>query len=512
MGETENQLLPTVLSLHSIYKKFAGVQALGNVSFELAAGEIHALLGENGAGKSTLIKIMTGAYSLDSGSISLFGKSSTPRFPAEAQAAGISTVYQEVNLLPNLSIAHNLYLGREPKRFGLIHWKKMNIDARTLLQRFRLDIDVKKPLSSYSLAVQQLVAIARGIDLSARVLVLDEPTASLDHEETELLFNIIRELKSQGIAIIFITHFLDQVYAVADRITVLRNGKRIGTYITSELPRAELVAHMLGRELEVLEQKMAAHIDAVDSDTAIAVNNLSAANGIRNIFFKANKGEVLGLSGLLGSGRTELCETLFGLVHKTGGDIHINHASASLDSPRAAIRLALAMCPEDRKSEGIIDDLGIRENIILALQAKRGWLKPLARSEQQRIADAAIIDLNIVCPHTEKAAGDLSGGNQQKVILARWLATDPDLLILDEPTRGIDIGAHAEIRRLIHRLCESGLTVIIASSEVEELVAVSDKVIVLHNLGIQAEFIGSQVTEHHLMTAMAQVRREETMS
>jgi monosaccharide-transporting ATPase len=510
MGETATHL--PALSLNLFSKQFAGVIALNEVSFELQAGEVHALLGENGAGKSTLIKVMTGAYSLDSGSITLFGASFVPHSPAQALAAGISTVYQEVNLLPNLSVAHNLYLGREPTRFGLINWSQMHDDAKTLLARFRLDIDVSQPLSLYSLAVQQLVAIARGIDLSARVLVLDEPTASLDHDEVQMLFSILRELKAQGIAIIFITHFLDQVYALADRITVLRNGERVGTFVAKQLPRAELVAHMLGRELEALEQKLSVQIGTDAGNNAIAIKDLSATNGITTISFRANRGEVLGLSGLLGSGRTELCETLFGLARSTGGSIKLNGNCISIGSPRQAVRYALALCPEDRKTAGIISELSIRENIILALQARRGWLQPLARAEQQDLADNAVSELSIACPHTEKAVGELSGGNQQKVILARWLATSPAILILDEPTRGIDIGAHAEIIHLIRRLCEKGLTVIVASSEIEELVAVCDKVIVLRDLGMQAELAGSDISEQRIMAAMARSDRQEAQS
>jgi len=504
MIDTRNQAATTVLALHKISKQFAGVQALDNVSFELHAGEVHALLGENGAGKSTLIKVMTGAYTLDSGTITLNGNSIAPHSPAQAQAAGISTVYQEVNLLTNLSVAHNLFLGREPRHYGLVHRKQMHEQAKGLLKRFRLDIDVTQPLSSYSLAIQQLVAIARGIDMSARVLVLDEPTASLDHDEVELLFSILRELKSQGIAIIFITHFLDQVYAIADRITVLRNGQRVGTYVTSELPRHELVAHMLGRELEALEQKTSRAAEKSTAQTALAVSDLGAVNGVRAVSFTASKGEVLGLSGLLGSGRTEVCETLFGLSAKKQGSIEVGGKQTEISSPREAIRFALALCPEDRKEDGIVAELSIRENIILALQAKQGWLKPVSRTRQVQLAEQAVKDLQIACPHTDKAVGELSGGNQQKVVLARWLATHPDILILDEPTRGIDIGAHAEIIRLVRRLCEQGMTVIVASSEIEELVAVCDNVVVMRDFAMQAALQGEAISEQAIMAAIAQ--------
>ena len=491
-----------ILQLRSISKRFNGVCALKSVDFELAGGEIHALLGENGAGKSTLVKVLTGAHTLDAGHMTLHGKSILPRSPSDAMALGISTVYQEVNLLPNLSVAHNLYLGREPKRFGCIDWKRIEHDAALLLQRFRLDIDVRQSLASFSVAIQQLVAIARAIDCSASVLILDEPTASLDAGEAALLFDILRELKAQGIAIVFITHFLDQVYALSDRITVLRNGEKVGSWQTAQLPRSELVAHMLGRPLQA---------QAHDSGTTLVdnaarfleVTSLSADNGIHGISFAASRGETVGLAGLLGAGRTELCETLFGLAAKTAGEIRLEGKPCEIDQPGQAMALGLALCPEDRKSEGIIGPLSIRENIALALQAQRGWWRPLPRREQDALAAAAIRDLGIACPDADIAIANLSGGNQQKVILARWLATRPAILILDEPTRGIDIGAHAEIVKLIRQLCEQGMTVIVASSELEELVAFSDKIVVLRDRTVAAELNGAAITEPAIMAAIA---------
>ncbi len=496
-----------MLTLKKINKFFPGVHALNNVDFELKAGEIHALLGENGAGKSTLIKVLTGAYPLvaptDSGEIFLNDQSIAPRSPADAQAVGISTVYQEVNLLPNLSVAHNVYLGREPRRFGCINWKKIVRDTQSLLTRFNLDIDVNQSLSSYSIAIQQLVAIARGVDCSAKVLILDEPTASLDADEVELLFSILRELKAQGIAIIFVTHFLDQVYAITDRISVLRNGQHIGTFETAKLERSQLIAHMLGKELQELEHNKTQHQIQSTAVPAVSVNQLAAKNGISGISFSAQKGEALGLAGLLGSGRTEICETLFGIAEKTEGEIKLGDASFDPKSPYDAIQHDIALCPEDRKTEGIIGPLSIRENVILAVQARRGWWKPIPLKEQIQIAERAVKDLNIVCPHIEKAIGELSGGNQQKVILARWLANSPKILILDEPTRGIDIGAHTEIIKLIRKLCEEGLTLIVASSEIEELVAFSDKVIVMRDRKSIAELTNEDISENAILAAIA---------
>jgi monosaccharide-transporting ATPase len=351
-----------LLRLDGIGKRFVGVQALTGVDFDLVPGEVHAVLGENGAGKSTLIRIMTGADLPDAGVVSLDGNPIRPASPAEAQRLGISAVYQEVNLLPNLSVAHNLFLGREPRRNGCICWKAVRSESRQLLERFGLDIDVTETLSSFSIAVQQLIAIARGVHASARVLVLDEPTASLDAAEVSLLFDIIEELRSEGVAIVFVTHFLDQVYAISDRITVLRNGARVGTWGTASLSRSDLISQILGRELESVEQQAAAPVTRVERRSAIEAENLSSDNGLRAVAFSAREGETLGLAGLLGAGRTELCETLFGLAARTDGSLSVFGREERFRSPAAAIRRGIALCPEDRKSSGIVGRLSVREN------------------------------------------------------------------------------------------------------------------------------------------------------
>ncbi len=492
-----------VLELRGISKRFPGAQALDGVDFELAAGEVHALLGENGAGKSTLVKLLTGVHAADAGDIVLDGRPIRPRGPAEALEMGISPVYQEVNLLANLSVAHNLYLGREPRRFGSIDWRRLNADARRLLGRFGLDLDVRRSLGSFPIAVQQLVAIARGVDRSARVLVLDEPTASLDAAEVELLFDIVGELKGAGTAIVFVTHFLDQVYAVSDRITVLRNGARVGTWPAAELPRPALIAAMLGRELEAVEKARSVQSREAARMPVLRVQDLSADNGLAGASFAIDAGEALGLAGLLGSGRTELCETLFGLARQTGGSMTLRDGAARLNSPAAAMRSGFALCPEDRKSSGIVGPLSIRENIVVALQVRRGWWRRLLRRDQRRLADEAIRRLQIVCPDAEAPVESLSGGNQQRVILARWLCTEPEILVLDEPTRGIDVGAHAAVIALIRSLCGRGLCVIIASSEIEELVAVSDKVLILREGKAVAELGHEAVSETAIFRAIA---------
>ena len=493
-----------VLELRGVSKRFPGAQALDRVDFELAAGEVHALLGENGAGKSTLVKLLTGVHTVDDGEILLDGRPIRPSGPADALALGISPVYQEVNLLANLSVAHNLYLGREPRRFGSIHWRRLNADATRLLARFGLDLDVRRSLGRFPIAVQQLVAIARGVDCSARVLVLDEPTASLDAAEVRMLFGVVAELKRAGTAIVFVTHFLDQVYAISDRITVLRNGTRVGTWKAAELARPALIAAMLGRELLAVEQARSVHAPGAPQPPVLRVQDLAADNGLHGVSFAIDAGETLGLAGLLGAGRTELCETLFGLARQTGGSISFLDRVQRLASPAVAMRAGFALCPEDRKASGIIGPLSIRENLVIALQARRGWWWRLSESEQTRLAEEAIRRLDIVCPDANAPVETLSGGNQQRVILARWLCTEPRLLVLDEPTRGIDVGAHAAIIALIRSLCARGLAVIVASSEIEELVAVSDKVLVLREGRGIAALERQAVTEPAIFRAIAE--------
>jgi simple sugar transport system ATP-binding protein len=492
-----------LLRLQGIGKRFVGVQALADVDFELAAGEVHALLGENGAGKSTLIKLLTGAHALDSGRMFLGDREIRPASPAAAQRLGISCVYQEVNLLPNLRVSHNLFLGRDPRRLGRIRWAVIHAAAEKILQGYGLAIDVRRSLASFPIAVQQLVAIARGVEGSARVLVLDEPTASLDAHEVELLFRIIMQLRAAGLGIIFITHFLDQVYAISDRISVLRNGRRVGTFAAQDLPRPALIAHMLGKELQSVEQESAAAPAAAATPPVIELNRLAAANGLRAVSFTARTGEAVGLAGLLGSGRSEVCEVLFGLAGVTAGQLRIYGRDARFAAPAQAIRAGLALCPEDRRAAGILGLLGVRENIVLGLQARRGWWRRIGAREQQRIVAAAIKALCIVCADTEAGAATLSGGNQQKLILARWLAIEPRILILDEPTRGIDIGAHAEIIRLIRRLRDNGMSVLIASSELDELIAFSDRVVVMRERTTAAELSGNAITEPAILAAIA---------
>lgn len=492
-----------LLSIRSLTKSFPGTIALDQVNFDLQAGEVHALLGENGAGKSTLIKCLTGAYRRDSGTISLDGAEIDPRSTVEAQDLGIGTVYQEVNLLPNLTVAQNLMFGREPRRFGLIDSRAMRREAQEMLRQYGLDIDVDRDLGNYPVAIQQIIAIARAVSLSGKVLILDEPTASLDAAEVRMVFDVVRGLRDRGLGIIFVSHFLDQVFELTDRVTVLRNGRKVVTEATSGLNRVSLIEHMLGRELEDQVGELASDAPHSALPELLRFTNFGRRGVIEPFDMVVGKGEVVGLAGLLGSGRTESAELMFGLRPAQTGSASDANGELDLKSSRSAIAAGFGFAPEDRKTDGIVADLSIRENIILALQAQRGWAKPIPRAEQNRLADDYIQKLDIRTSGREKAIGDLSGGNQQKVVLARWLAMNPRFLILDEPTRGIDVGAHAEILRLIHKLTEEGMSVLIISSEIDELVAVADRVMVLRDRRFVAELEGARVTGDEIMRAIA---------
>jgi simple sugar transport system ATP-binding protein len=505
-----------LLALRGITKTFPGVRALDEVDFTLQAGEVHALLGENGAGKSTLIKVLTGVYPRDAGSIELAGRALAPRSPAHAQSLGISTVYQEVNLIPNLSVAENLFLGRQPTtRWGCIRWRQINRRAAERLRRLDIDIDVTRSLNSYSIAIQQMVALARALDVDARVLILDEPTSSLDAGEVAQLFTVMRRLKQDGLGIVFITHFLEQVYAIADRITVLRNGRRVCETPARELPRLALVARMLGREVEsdspagsrggcvVPAPTSAAPAKREGASPLLRARHFARRGNLAPLDLDIHRGEIVGLAGLLGSGRTETARLLFAADRPDSGTLEIDGRPTRLRSPRHAIATGLGFCPEDRKREGIVPELSVRENIVLALQARRGWYRRVGRRDQQRLVDRYIAALKIATPNAHKPVGQLSGGNQQKVILARWLAADPRLLILDEPTRGIDIGAKAEIEKLVRELCADGLALLFISSELDEVVRTCNTVVVLRDRRKIGELTGAALDLDAIMRMIA---------
>ena len=495
------------LTMRGICMTFPGVKALDNVDFTLRKGEIRALMGENGAGKSTLIKCLTGVNVFDSGEIRVDGIDGPiiNKDTMDAQKKGISTVYQEINLCPNLSVAENLYIGREPlTKIGTINRHKMNQMADKLMKDLNLDVDVTQNLEEYSLALQQMIAIARAVDMDCKVLVLDEPTSSLDDNEVEKLFGMMIKLKKQGVGIVFVTHFLEQVYAVCDGITVLRNGTLVGEYTVEELPRVKLVAAMMGKDFDDLASiKPEGTTDFSNVGLQIDAKGLSHAGTIKPFDLEIRKGEVVGLTGLLGSGRSELARAIYGADRAQTGTLKVDGKEVKIKSPIDAMYLGMGLLPDDRKAEGIIGDMSVRENIILAMQAKAGIFKKIPMSEQIELADKYIEMLQIKTASKETMIKRLSGGNQQKAILARWLATNPDFLILDEPTRGIDIGTKTEIQKLVIKLAQEGKSLIFISSEIEEMLRTCNRMAVLRDGAKVGEISGDDMTQAGVMRAIA---------
>ena len=492
-----------LLEMSGVCKAFPGVLALDNVSFHLERGEVRALMGENGAGKSTLIKVLTGVFQPDEGSIILDGQAIEPRSTIHAQGLGVSTVYQEVNLVPNLSVAENVCLGSEGRGFGKINWRAMRARADEAMHRLNLSIDVARPLSDFSTAVQQLVAIARAVDREAKVLVLDEPTSSLDRDEVARLFELMKALKGQGLGILFVTHFIEQTYAISDSITVLRNGQKVGDWLTRELPKPQLVAHMLGRSLE--EVPKVRHESGNARPPLLFVNGLGRKRKVQPLSFEVGEGETLGLSGLLGSGRTETLKLVYGaLPADSGGISGLGARGARPRSPRETIRRGIGFCPEDRKEEAVFPGLSVADNLLLVLQAKRGWLRPIPKKSATDIFEEQKANLQIKAHDSARPIDHLSGGNQQKLVLARWLAVKPKLLLLDEPTRGIDVGSKLEIRKLVTDLARSGMSFMFTSSELEEVVNTCDRVLVLRDRKLVGELKGDQLTELQVMSKIAE--------
>ncbi len=472
-----------LVEMRGITIRFPGVLALDGVDFVLRPGEVHALMGENGAGKSTLIKALTGVYSVDSGTISVAGEERVFGSTADAQRAGISTVYQEVNLCSNLSVGENVMLGHEPRTRRGIDWRAAHREAAGHLASLGLRLDTHSVLSSHSIAVQQLVAISRAMVLDARVLVLDEPTSSLDRDEVDGLFAVIRDLRAQGVAILFVSHFVEQVYEISDRITVLRNGKLVGEYCAADLPRSQLVTRMIGRELVELEAISTSATRAIDRTATplLRATGVGRKGVLEPADLDVYDGEVVGVAGLLGSGRTELVRLLYGADHADTGQIEVRGVPARMANPRHAIRHRIAFSSENRRAEGIVSDLTVGENIVLGIQARRGWLRKLRRAEYDAVVSKYIEALGVRPAAPNVLVGNLSGGNQQKVLLARWLATAPQLLILDEPTRGIDVGAKADIQRQVAELASQGLSVVFISSELEEVLRLAQRVVVMRD-------------------------------
>lgn len=500
---------PLLLQVQGVSKAFPGVQALDDVAFAARAGEVHALMGENGAGKSTLIKVLTGVYAKDAGSMMFDGAELHPGSPLEAERAGIATVYQEVNLIPEMSVAENIMLGRQPVKWGFLQWRSIQRQAEDVLQRLGLTIDASAPVSSYSMAIQQMVAIARALFVDARLLILDEPTSSLDEQEVAELFAVMRKLRDEGLGIIFVTHFLDQVYEISDRITVLRNGQLVGEYLTGDCPRIKLIAHMLGKSVSDVEQVGATLAmgdgkeGKAEGDLLLEARQLGRRGAVEPLDLDIRRGEVVGLAGLLGAGRTETARLLFGADRRDTGQVTFDGKPAALRTPAQAIALGLGFCSEDRKSEGIIPTLSVRENMVLAMQASQGMIKQLPRARQREMADHYIDALQIKTPSAETPIENLSGGNQQKVMLARWLCMQPQLLILDEPTRGIDVGAKGEIEKLVESLRKEGMAILFISSELEEVVRACSRVSVLRDHRKVGELSGAQVQETEIMNLIA---------
>lgn len=493
-----------VLTMRGIYKEFPGVKALQNVDFTLRKGEVHALMGENGAGKSTLVKCLTGVYEKDSGEIRIDGKDEpvSIRSPQDAQNLGISTVYQEITLCPNLTVAENMFIGRGNYKF--INWRAQEKKADEILQRLNIPAKASQQLGTCSLAVQQMVAIARAVDMECKVLILDEPTSSLDEREVALLFELMRDLKSRGVGIIFITHFLDQVYEICDRITVLRNGELVGEYEIKDMPQVELVSAMLGKAIDDISRlreergKYSGKVEIV-----YEAEGLSSIEGVKPFDFAINKGEVNGFTGLLGSGRSESVRAIFAADRVTGGKVKVNGNEVKISKPKDAMECGIGYLPEDRKGDGIIQDLSVRDNLILAQQVLKGFWHPFKKAEAEKIADEYIKLLQVKTASQETPIKSLSGGNQQKVILARWLLTHPKYLILDEPTRGIDVGTKTEIQKQVLKLSKEGVAVTFISSEIQEMLNVCTRLVVMKDRNIVGELKDEQLTQSNIMKTIA---------
>ncbi|MYW99019.1 MULTISPECIES: sugar ABC transporter ATP-binding protein [unclassified Streptomyces] len=497
-----------VLEARSVSKRFPGVVALDDVSFALCAGEVHALVGENGAGKSTLIKVLTGVYQSDGGEVRVSGEPVRFARPFEAQQAGISTIYQEVNLVPLMSVARNIFLGREPKnRFGLIDFPRMNRETTELLDGFGVRVDPKRPLHTLGIGTQQMVALARAVSVQAQVVIMDEPTSSLEPREVETLFRVIENLRGQGIAVLYVSHRMDELYRICDRVTVLRDGRHIHTGELAPLERMQLVSMMLGRDMAEVRRDGLTGFAAEGHDAArtpvLTATGLDRRHQLHDISVELYAGEVLGLGGLLGSGRSETAKALTGALSLDGGEITVDGKRIGRLTPAAAIRAGISMLPEDRKAEGIVPGLSVRENIVLAAMPRLSRAGIVSRAKQDRIVDIFMKRLRIKASSPEQKVGELSGGNQQKVLLARWLCLEPKVLLLDEPTRGIDVGAKAEVQSLIDELAREGLAVLLISSDIEELIEGADRIVVLRGGAVAGELAGDEVDESRLLEVLA---------
>jgi ribose transport system ATP-binding protein len=495
-----------LLDMSGVDKRFAGIPALSGANFQVRRGEVHALIGQNGAGKSTLIKVLTGYHKKDGGDVRFDGKPFEVGSPQQAQLSGISTIYQEINLVPYRSITENICLGREKRRFGLLDWGAMHAEAERLLARFNIKADVRRPVMEFSTATQQMVAIARAIGFDAKLVIMDEPTSSLDEREVGVLFDVIRRLKSEGVSVVFVSHKLDELYAVCDRVTIMRDGRTVRVADMAEIGKLDLVSSMLGREMTRAEGHATAFTDRDPSklgETFFEAEHLSAGSAVRDVSFSIRRGEIAGFAGLLGAGRTETARLVFAADRRSGGTMTLAGVVYDPAHPIDAINAGMGFCTEDRKAEGIVPDMSVAENMMLALMPKLAKSGIIDEARQRAIVEKFIKALSIKCSGPNQKIRELSGGNQQKVLLGRWLATEPKLLILDEPTRGIDVGAKGEIQTLIKSLADQGLAVLMISSEPEEVIEGADRVFVLREGLSVSELSRAEVSEDAVMAAMA---------
>ena len=495
-----------LLSMRGVDKAFGGIPALSSAALTVARGEVHALIGQNGAGKSTLIKILTGAYRRDGGEVLLEGRAVSFDSPRQAQEDGISTIYQELNLVPLRSVTENICLGYEPRRFGMIDWNKANRRSREILARFGVDIDVTRPLGQYPTAIQQMVAIARAVSLDAKLVVMDEPTSSLDDREVEVLFGVIRDLRASGVSILYVSHYLDELFEICDRVTIMRDGQTVGDRAIAETSKLQLIATMLGRNIAEIQAAGMTGFETGEADVGevlLELKGASTGRRLRNVSLRVRRGQIAGLAGLLGSGRTEVARAIFAIDPLIAGEIRLDGKPVRIAEPRDAIRAGVGFLTEDRKSDGIVPELSVRENITLALLPRLTRRGRIREAEERAIVARFIERLGIKTANMEQPIRQLSGGNQQKALLARWLATEPRLLVLDEPTRGVDVGAKREIQNTIRELADRGLGVLMISSEFEELVEGADRIIVLRDGVSVAELRNPGLTEDMLVRAIA---------
>lgn len=497
-----------LLEMDSICKSFNGVSVLKNVNFSVNCGEVHALMGENGAGKSTLMKILTGVYSKDSGNVVFDAQEINPRNPLEAQKIGISTIYQELNLIPQQTVYENIYIGREPIKNGCVDRKNMKISAQNVLKDFGIDIDVNKPLQHFNTAIQQMIAVSRAVTTNARLFVMDEPTSSLDVKETQMLFKVIKQLVKKGNSVIFISHKMDEIFDICDRVTILRDGKHINTCNVADITKLELINMMVGNAKKYAENGRLIH-NKKDTKIICETVKVSYEKRINNVDLNIKKGEVVGLAGLLGSGRSELAKIIFGEYRPSSGRILLFNNEVTLNHPKNAIKLGLGFCSEDRKVEGIVPNLTVKENMTLAVLPKICKMGIISPKKENEIYKYYSEKLKLKTTGPNQLIRYLSGGNQQKVLLARWLCMNPKLVILDEPTRGIDVGAKVEIEELIRGFAENGVSVLLISSEIEELERNCDRVVVLNEGKVVSELVSDEVSQSRITEAIASTEKAE---